>query len=218
MDLNNAIIDTRVELQTAGLKKSGKNSFAGFQYFELGDFLPTLNVLMQKAGINDQFSIDGELAQLKLIKGTESQNYTLPFTHYTTPVNKQGNPSMQDIQYLGAIITYYKRYLYMNAFGITDGEIVDSMEMPTRRTYNTWSKATESDKLQYKKEFLVKCEDLGVDRGNITDFFDFLGVDHTNDHEKHNTIVQYLRSGELFEEQIEMYKSWKEKQAVEEGA
>ena len=34
---------------------------------------------------------------------------------------------MQDIQYLGALNTYYKRYLYLNAFGITDGEVIDSM-------------------------------------------------------------------------------------------
>ena len=24
--------------------------------------------------------------------------------------------------------TYYKRYLYLNAFGITDGEVIDSMD------------------------------------------------------------------------------------------
>ena len=35
---------------------------------------------------------------------------------------------MQDIQYLGALNTYYKRYLYLNAFGITDGEVIDSMD------------------------------------------------------------------------------------------
>ena len=35
---------------------------------------------------------------------------------------------MQDIQYLGALNTYYKRYLYLNAFGITDGEVIDSLD------------------------------------------------------------------------------------------
>jgi hypothetical protein len=29
---------------------------------------------------------------------------------------------------LGALNTYYKRYLYLNAFGITDGEVIDSMD------------------------------------------------------------------------------------------
>ena len=35
---------------------------------------------------------------------------------------------MQHIQYLGALNTYYKRYLYLNAFGITDGEVIDSID------------------------------------------------------------------------------------------
>ena len=35
MNLNESIIKIRVELQNAKLKKSGKNKFAGFDYFEL---------------------------------------------------------------------------------------------------------------------------------------------------------------------------------------
>ena len=42
------------------------------------------------------------------------------FKKFDTPLNKQGQSSIQDIQYLGALNTYYKRYLYLNAFGITD--------------------------------------------------------------------------------------------------
>jgi len=132
MSLNKAIIQIRVALQNRKLRKSGKNKFAGFEYFELGDFLPTLNELMLKNEVNDSFSISTEYAELTLIKDEERQTYTIPFTQFHTPTNKQGTPSMQDVQYLGALLTYYKRYLYMNAFGITDGEVVDAMEMPTQ--------------------------------------------------------------------------------------
>ena len=45
-DLNSSIISIRVKLQNAKLKKSGKNKSAGFDYFELADFLPKLNELM----------------------------------------------------------------------------------------------------------------------------------------------------------------------------
>jgi len=141
--LNESIIDIRVKLQNAKLKKSGKNKFAGFDYFELADFLPKLNELMQEEKINDRFSIinnnDGTMtASLLLIKGNENQAYTMPFVMFETPVNVKVNEktgevirevkSMQDIQYLGALNTYYKRYLYLNAFGITDGEVIDSMD------------------------------------------------------------------------------------------
>ena len=135
--LNESIISIRVKLQNAKLKKSGKNKFAGFDYFELADFLPKLNELMLEENINDRFYIKDDYATLEIQKGEEIAIYTMPFVLFDTPVNKKLNEdlgeyvevkSMQDIQYLGALNTYYKRYLYLNAFGITDGEIIDSMD------------------------------------------------------------------------------------------
>lgn len=147
--LNESIISIRVKLQSSKLKKSGKNSFAGFDYFELSDFLPRLNELMLEEGINDLFTIETDInetsvAKLTLLKGQEKQEYRMPFKIFDTPLtfkkdkkgeymkDKEGEyiqvPSMQDIQYLGALNTYYKRYLYINAFGITDGDLIDAMD------------------------------------------------------------------------------------------
>ena len=39
-NLNESIIKIRVDLQKSKIKKSGKNKFAGFDYYELSDFLP----------------------------------------------------------------------------------------------------------------------------------------------------------------------------------
>lgn len=134
--LNESIISIRVKLQNAKLKKSGKNKFAGFDYFELADFLPKLNELMLEEKINDRFYIKDNYATLEIQKGEEINTYTMPFVLFDTPINAKTNEktgevrevkSMQDIQYLGALNTYYKRYLYLNAFGITDGEIIDNM-------------------------------------------------------------------------------------------
>lgn len=140
--LNQSIISIRVKLQEAKLKKSGKNKFAGFDYFELADFLPKLNELMLEEDVNDRFYIKDDYATLELIKGEDKQTYTIPFFVYPTPLNKNGVPSMQDIQYLGALNTYYKRYLYLNAFGITDGEIIDSMDNGTSEEPEPEPKAT----------------------------------------------------------------------------
>ena len=136
MNLNESIIKIRVELQNAKLKKSGKNKFAEFDYFELADFLPKLNELMLSEGLNDIFYIKDNIAILEIHKGDEVNIYKMPFVMFETPTNRREDrstgevyevKSMQDIQYLGALNTYYKRYLYINAFGITDGEIIDSM-------------------------------------------------------------------------------------------
>lgn len=174
MSLNESIIKIRVELQKAKLNKSGHNNFAGFDYFELKDFLPKLNELMLQEGINDRFFIGKDMAFLELIKGEESQIYSIPFMMFATPMtykkDRRGNflrdengspiqvPSMQDIQYLGALNTYYKRYLYINAFGITDGEIIDSMDNGQTETRERLATAKQVDmiKKSLKQETIAK--------------------------------------------------------------
>lgn len=162
MNLNETIIKIRVELQNSKIKKSGKNRFAGFEYYELADFLPKLNELMLKEKVNDRFTIKDGLAMLELIKGEERQEYTIPFQIFPTPLNKNGSPSMQDIQYLGALNTYYKRYLYLNAFGITDGEVIDSMDSANLQKGVTFKPNTKDQ----EKEILIlmsKMKELVID-------------------------------------------------------
>lgn len=176
MNLNESIMKIRVELQNAGLKKSGKNKFAGFDYFELSDFLPKLNELMLEEKMNDRFYIKENLATLELQKGEEINIYTMPFVLFETPKNRKEDrdtgeiyevKSMQDIQYLGALNTYYKRYLYLNAFGITDGEVIDSMDNNKIAGTKKEKKATESQlKLINKLDTNIKNKIL--EKYNIT--------------------------------------------------
>lgn len=178
-NLNESIIEIRVKLQNAKLKKSGKNKFAGFDYFELADFLPKLNELMLEEKINDRFYIKDGYAILEIQKGGEIATYQMPFVLFETPLtfkkDKNGNllkdkngeyiqvPSMQDIQYLGALNTYYKRYLYLNAFGITDGEIIDSMNNDDLQEKKPERKASpkqiEVISMYYKDDNLKKLLD-----------------------------------------------------------
>lgn len=172
-NLNESIIKIRVDLQNSKLKKSGKNKFAGFDYFELADFLPKLNELMLEEGINDNFKITNEVASLTLIKGEERQEYTMPFVLFKTPLNKSGQPSMQDIQYLGALNTYYKRYLYLNAFGITDGEIIDSMDN------NELKKVSKEP--NYRNELINYCKENNIDMNEVAKNYELVGKKLSND-------------------------------------
>lgn len=168
--LNELIIQIRVELQNSKIKKSGRNRFAGFDYYELADFLPKLNELMLKAGINDRYTIDENYAKLELIKDDERQEYTIPFKIFPTPLNKSGQPSMQDIQYLGALNTYYKRYLYLNAFGITDGEVIDSMDNTKLEKGMTFTSGVDAEEEAIK--LLIKMNELVMDTN--TDYEEIL--------------------------------------------
>lgn len=187
-NLNESIISIRVKLQNAKLKKSGKNTYAGFDYFELADFLPKLNELMLEEKINDKFYIKDNLAILELQKNEEINVYTMPFVLFETPLtykknkagqflmDKEGNyiqvPSMQDIQYLGALNTYYKRYLYLNAFGITDGEVIDSMNN------NELSSKNEPD---YRKGLINYCKSNNIDMNKVAKDYQLVGRKLSND-------------------------------------
>ena len=171
-NLNESIIKIRVDLQNTNLKKSGKNKFAGFSYFELADFLPALNKLMYEEGINDRFYIKDNEAILELIKGEEINTYTIPFIMFDTPLNKNGQPSMQDIQYLGALNTYYKRYLYLNAFGITDGDIIDGMDN---------GNLVKKEEKDYRKELIKYCKDNNIDLKEVATKYAMVGRKLSND-------------------------------------
>lgn len=179
--LNNAIAEIKVKLQQSEIKKSGMNTYANFSYYELSDFLPSLNVLMSQNGINDHISFNENMATLTLVKDDEKQEYSIPFRIFDTPLSKNGSKSMQDIQYLGALITYYKRYLYMNAFGISDGEVVDSLN-------NEKLEMTEMNNT--KKELGQLLRAKGKDTKYIKEFAKYYKI--SNDKNKILTIIDNL--------------------------
>jgi putative phage essential recombination function protein len=148
--LNEKIIKIKNKFYETATKKSGKNSFQGFEYFELKDFLPDLVKLMAEEEVNDIFTIKDEYAVLKLIHKEETNEYTIPFVMFDVPLNKQGKDSMQKIQYLGALSTYYKRYLYMNAFSITENDKIDAMNNDELNTAPESSKNKTEKKSQKK--------------------------------------------------------------------
>ena len=114
----------RVDLQEKDLKKSGKNEFAKFTYYELGDFLPQVNALFNEQGLLSVFNVTRETASLTIFD-SESKD-TLVFETYVAEAElggKNGNP----IQKLGATHTYLKRYLFLNALEIVEADQVDAI-------------------------------------------------------------------------------------------
>ena len=123
--LNESIINIRVKLQNAKLKKSGKNKFAGFDYFELGDFLPQATDLFLKYGLTPIFRIESdelgvEYAYLTIIRGNEQVTFKVP------TANPRPDKTPNPIQELGSKITYMRRYLYLLCLDIIENDVVDA--------------------------------------------------------------------------------------------
>lgn len=118
--IHQKIQNIRVELQNKQLKKTGYNKFANFYYYQLEDFIPTLNELMAKNKITSNFSIVGETAILTLIDYEDNTSAI-----YQSPIADASLKGCTPVQSLGGVHTYLKRYLYQNAFEITESDLLD---------------------------------------------------------------------------------------------
>ena len=112
--------ECRVALQNKNLKKSGRNDFANFNYYELADFLPTINILFNEKGLFSAFSIKEERATLQIIDVESGEEIT-----FESPIAEANVKGTTPIQSLGAIHTYMKRYLYLNALEIVENDHLD---------------------------------------------------------------------------------------------
>lgn len=112
----------RLALQVKELKKSGKNKFAGYEYFELQDFLPTVQTIFGDTGLCAVFRCDSETASLT-IYNNEKTDETIVFTAPMATAELKG---CHPVQNLGASISYLRRYLYVNALEIVEHDALDS--------------------------------------------------------------------------------------------
>jgi hypothetical protein len=111
----------RMMLQAAPIKKSGHNKFAGYQYFELGDFLPTINEIFNELGLCSVISFDKELATLRVIDTDNGGAIT-----FTSPMADAHLKGCHPIQNMGATQTYSRRYLYVSALEIVEHDALDA--------------------------------------------------------------------------------------------
>lgn len=121
MNIYEKLQNCRVELQKMNLKKTGENKFAGFKYYELADFLPTVNELFLKHKLSSNFSIIDDKAELVIVD-LENDNRIV----FTSPIADANIKGCTPVQSLGGVHTYLKRYLYINALEIVENDMFDS--------------------------------------------------------------------------------------------
>jgi hypothetical protein len=121
MSVYTKLQSARVKLQNTNLSKSGKNTFAGYEYFELGDFLPQINLLFEDLKLFSSVSFTKDIATLKIID-TEDQS-TITFE---SPMGSATLKGCQEVQNIGAVETFQRRYLYIMALEIVEHDALDA--------------------------------------------------------------------------------------------
>lgn len=120
MSIYAKLAQARVKLQKENLKKTGNNR--SFKYFELKDFLPRVNEIFEELKMCAVVRYSSELATLTIYDCEKDESI-----EFTSPMVQKALPSGTEIQNLGAIQTYQRRYLYLTALEIVEDDLVDSI-------------------------------------------------------------------------------------------
>ena len=115
------LITVRNELAGTPLNKSGHNKFAGYKYFELGDFLPAIQMLFEKHGLVDVICFDEHLATMTIHDVEDNSSVV-----FTSPMGSANLKGCHEVQNIGAVESYQRRYLYTTALAIVENDVLDA--------------------------------------------------------------------------------------------
>ena len=121
MTVHKKLMEARIKLQGMELRKSGENKFAGYKYFELGDFLPQTMTIFHSIGLASVVSFDAEFARLCIVDTEDGSSITI-----TSPMADANLKGAHPIQNLGAVESYQRRYLWLAAMEIVEHDIIDA--------------------------------------------------------------------------------------------
>jgi len=115
------LMQARIRLYNTKLQKTGLNKFAGYKYFELGDFLPDIQLIFHDLGLCGIVSYEQTYATLSI---TDIDDGTVIVI--SSPMAGAELKGAHPIQNLGAVETYQRRYLWMTAMEIVEHDAIDS--------------------------------------------------------------------------------------------
>lgn len=122
MSVHKKLMEARILLQAVKMKKSGVNKFAGYEYFELSDFIPHVQRIFNDLGLCGVVSYDVDLAKLTITDTADATQQII----ITSPMESANLKGCHPIQNLGAVETYQRRYLWVTAMEILEHDALDS--------------------------------------------------------------------------------------------
>lgn len=171
MSVHKKLNEARVKLQSTSLNKSGKNSFAGYSYFELGDFIPAVNTLFAQIGLCGVVSFTSDIATLTITDTDDNSTIVI-----TSPMGSASLKGCHEVQNIGAVETYQRRYLYVTALEIVEHDSLDATMQPTAAPVqkpapkqspapNLQPPALSAKELASALEAINGCDDLATLQG-----------------------------------------------------
>ena len=127
MNVYQKLNQARAKFHSVELKKSGHNKFAGYKYFELGDFIIPALEIFKEVGLTGIISFGKETADLRIVNNEKPEEVIV----IESPMSSAALKGCHEVQNLGAVQTYLRRYLWVAALEIVEHDALDSSE-PTK--------------------------------------------------------------------------------------
>ena len=121
------LLAVRLEFLRTGATKSGKNLHAEFMYFELEDIVPVAEPLFEKYGLLMVPTFRDESAMAMVFDVDQPSDFIV----FEIPVKFLSEPAkfrMNEIQGVGSLVTYYRRYLYAIVLDLVDKDKIDNLD------------------------------------------------------------------------------------------
>ena len=143
----------------SALKKSGHNKFANYKYFELGDFVIPALEIFNNCGLTSVISFGDEIASMTIINNENPDEKIF----INSPMSTAALKGCHEVQNLGAVQTYIRRYLWVAALEIVEH---DALDATTGRkgdapiiTPKGNPEVNEEDE-EFLREMAASCEEL----------------------------------------------------------
>ena len=187
MNVHRKLSTARQRFHSLELKKTGKNTFAGYNYFELGDFLIPALAVFHEVGLGAYVSFFPEAARMTIVNLDDPGDQIV----ITSPMGSAALKGCHEVQNIGAVETYQRRYLWTAALEIVEHDALDAThgKIEPERTANPKTGETPPVKRvpldgPYTSKTALWAAVRAFDRtirgmGDISDLGDFLEEEET---------------------------------------
>ena len=121
MPVHKKLNEARSAFHALPLKKTGQNTFAGYKYFELADFLVPALSIFNDVGLCAYTSFSEATASMHIV---DVQDGSQIIIH--SPMGSASLKGCHEIQNIGACETYSTRYLWTAALCIVEHDALDA--------------------------------------------------------------------------------------------
>lgn len=161
MNVYQKLNEARERFHTSKLKKSGHNKFANYYYFELGDFVIPALQIFKEIGLTSVITFTPEVAQMIILNNEKPEDFVV----IQSPMSTAALKGCHEVQNLGAVQTYLRRYLWVAALEIVEHDALDATtgkkgDGPVITPKGDIGNDIPEEEKEFLSEMAASCEEL----------------------------------------------------------